>query len=281
MFGQSRGRSAPPALGQHFLRRGALAASLVQQTSVTRQDLVLEIGAGEGALTRPLAARAGRVLAVEVDARFAAVLREQFAADPRVEVVEADFLRLALPSEPYKVAGNVPFARTAEIVRRLTEAWLPPEDAYLVVQLEAAQRIAGAPVAAESLASLRLKPWWHIELARRLGRRDFEPPPDVDAAMLWLARRPRPLVDPEAAPLYRDFIAAGFGRRGQTVRASLGGAFTHRQLARLAHDLRFRLDARPSELSFDQWLGLFRAFALLAAPRARQAVHGATARLPR
>src|SRR5690606_28034143 len=114
------------------------------------------IGAGEGALTRPLAARAGRVLAVELDAHLASGLRAEFAPDPRVKVIEGDFLDLALPDAPYKVAGNVPFARTAEIVRRLTEAERPPDDAYLIVQLEAAQRFAGSPVAAESLASLRL-----------------------------------------------------------------------------------------------------------------------------
>src|SRR5690606_32341840 len=130
-------------------------------------------------------------------------MRAAFSPDPRVEVIDGDFLDLALPDSPYTVAGNVPFARTAEIVRRLTEADSPPDDSTLNVQLEAAQRFAGSPVAAESLASLRLKPWWHLEVARRLGRRDFEPPPAVDAAMLWLARRPRPLVDAEAARLYR------------------------------------------------------------------------------
>jgi 23S rRNA (adenine-N6)-dimethyltransferase len=252
-------------LGQHVLRRGALAADLVARSSIGPADLVVEIGAGAGALTRPLAARAGRVLAVEVDPRLAAALRAGFAEAPGVQVVERDFFDVPLPRERYAVFGNVPYALTARIVRRLLDAEPPPHDAWLIVQREAAERFAGAPFAAESLQSLLLKPRWHVEIARHLRRTDFDPPPAVESSLLWLAHRDRPLLAAGEHADYERFVRATLGGDA-TVRAALRRAFTPPQLARLARDLRLDLGARPTALVFGQWLGLFRAWSLLTQP---------------
>ena len=166
------------------------------------------------------------------------------------------------------VFGNIPFDITADIVRRLVES--PdrrPDDIYCIVQREAAERFAGEPYAHETLRSLLLKPWWHVEILRRLSRSDFHPPPSVDSVMLWLALRGRPLVEPGEAARYRDFVAACFGRSGDTIRRCLRGVFTGRQVARLARDLRFDPATAPSAVSFDRWLGMFR---YLSAGEARQ-----------
>ena len=253
-------------LSQHFLRSRALAASLVEQSSITGQDLVVEIGPGRGMLTRELARRCRRLVAVEIDERLVAELRAGFQDAPHVELVHGDFLRYRLPESPYKVYANVPFGRTADIIHRLVGASTPPEDAYCVVQLEAAQRFAGGPSASETLSSLLLKPWWHVEIARRLRRNDFDPPPRVESVLLSLARRIKPLVDETRRPLYEDFVTTSFGRRGSTVRQCLRGAFTGRRFARLARDLRFDPTSAPSDLTFDQWLGLFRYLELGIGP---------------
>ena len=245
-------------LSQHFLRRGALAASLVEASSICARDLVVEVGAGRGALTRELAARCGRLLAVEIDADLCGELRRAFAGTDRVEIVEADFLQLPLPRGAYKVFGSIPYARTAEIVGRLDRAPMPPHDAYLVVQLEAARRFAGAPWSAETRLSLLLKPSWHIEIARPLRRADFDPPPAVDSALIWFARRPRALVDARELPRYRQFVTAAFGRGGSSVRDGLRALLTPTQIGRLARELRFDPRGPASALRFDQWLSLFR-----------------------
>jgi 23S rRNA (adenine-N6)-dimethyltransferase len=248
-------------LSQHFLRSASLAAELVARSSIVPSDLVVEIGPGRGVLTRALARASGHVRAIELDARLARELREAVDA-PNVEVVRGDFLRTPLPDEPYRVLANIPFARTADIVRRLTDGKRPPEDAYLIVQREAAERYAGGPYADESVTSLSLKPWWHAEIVRRLRRTDFDPPPRVDPVMLWLGRRARPLVADVETRRYRSFVDGAFGR-GRSVRSALRRELTAEQIRRLARDLRFELKAPPSALSFDQWLGLFR-FASLA-----------------
>lgn len=243
-------------LSQHFLRSRALATSLVTQSSITRSDLVVEIGPGRGILTQGLAGRCRRLIAVELDERLYRGLLDTYCDAPHVVPVHDDFLRFPLPDDPYKVFASIPYSQTAAIVRRLASAPVPPRDGYPVVQLEAAERFAGGPYAPETQESLLLKPWWQVEIARRLRRTDFDPPPAVESVVLWLARRARPLMDPP--PAYGRFVAASFGRRGNTLRRCLRDIFTGRQIGRLARDLRFDPGAAPSEIAFDQWLGLFR-----------------------
>src|SRR6185295_5108016 len=96
--------------------------------------------------------------AVEQDARLAARLCERFAAYDNVTVVHADFLTYTLPSTPYHVASNVPYAITAALIRRLLHAARPPDSAMLILQREAAAKFAGAP--RETLFSLTHKPWF-------------------------------------------------------------------------------------------------------------------------
>ena len=263
MSGQRHRARRRADLSQHFLRSRALAARLVAQSSVSPKDLVVEIGPGYGVLTRELANRCRRLIAVEIDERLIAALHTTFQTAPHVELVHRDFLRFDLPDAPYKVFASIPYSRTAAIVRRLLDVVVPPEDAYVVVQLEAAERFAGGPYAPETLWSLRLNPWWQVEIASRMRPADFDPPPRVDSALLWFAGRLRPLVGDSQRSLYHRFIGASFGRRGVTIRQCLRGVFTGRQIHRLARDLRFDLSAPPSGLAFDQWLGLFRYFALL------------------
>ncbi|MXW65879.1 MAG: hypothetical protein F4Z72_02540 [Gemmatimonadales bacterium] len=153
---------------------------------------------------------------------------------------------------------SVRAAASSLIVRRLVRSDPPPRDAWLVVQREAAERFAGRPCARETQSSLLLKPWWQIEIARRLRRTDFDPPPSVDAVALWLARRTRPLVDRSQAADYRRFIRSCFGRDGRSIRRCLRSEFTRTQIHRLGRDLQFDPSGPPHSLTFDQWLALFR-----------------------
>lgn len=247
-----------PELSQHFLRSGALAASLVAHSSVSRDDLVAEIGPGRGLLTYALAQCADRVIAVEIDACLADEL--QTGSRSNIDVVTGDFLSYPPPSRPHKVFANLPFARTADIIRRVTTTTSLTE-AYLVVQREAAGRFAGYPYDCETIRSLSLKPWWHVEIVRRLRRTDFEPVPNADAVLLWLLRRDKPLIQEGEGDTYLRFLNSQLGTAA-TVRKALRRLFTHNQVRRLARDLRFSLDARPSELSFEQWLGIYRFLAI-------------------
>ena len=120
MSGVKRRHTQRLASGQHLLR-SPLADELAAAAGIAGGDLVVEIGAGTGRLTAPLAERAGHVIAIEVDPRLARLLRRRFQGDARVTVVEADGLAAAFPACPFRVVANLPFAITTPMLRRLLD----------------------------------------------------------------------------------------------------------------------------------------------------------------
>lgn len=215
----------------------------------------MEIGAGRGALTHLLSQRAGRLLAIEIDKSLVDNLQK--SVPDNTSLVHGDFLSAPLPVQDYKVFGNLPYSQTTNIIRKLTAATNPPTDAWVVVQLEAARRFAGAPWGKESLWSLRLKPRWHIEIIDQVRPAEFDPPPRVESAMMWLARRERPLLTIDEERAYMEMIERVY-RSGAAIRQAAHGLLTRTQIKRLARDLHFSESDHPSQLGFRQWLALFR-----------------------
>lgn len=264
---------------QHFLRRGALAASLVREVDFAATQQVVEIGAGLGALTAALAERFARVRAVEIDPALCARLRRRFAHRAAVDVVRGDFFAETLPRTPWAAVGNLPFHCGSAILGTLASAPCPPHDILAIVEERAALRHSGRPLADEGLRSLWLKIDWHVEITRRLAPRDFVPAPPVRAAALWMARRERSLVPAAARAAFRDLTATLFA--APTLARGLRLVFTAAQIRRLVRDGAFRTDDPPSALALEQWLAIFRTF-LREVPGERRAVlSGARTRLPR
>jgi len=251
-----RVRGRRPELSQHFIRARA-ARGVVRLLHGAAGDLVVEAGAGDGALTRALVDAGYRVVAVEKDGRLYARLRARFAGEPRVTCRHADFLAWPLPAgEPYRIVSNVPYGITAAFVRKVLQAARPPDEAVLVVQREAAEKFAGTP--RETLSSLSHKPWWEISIAGTLRRGDFVPAPRVRSAALRMVRRDAPLVPATSAGRYRTFVAGAFGHGSADASRALRGWLTSRQVRRLGREVGFGAHARTSELTFGQWLAVFR-----------------------
>jgi 23S rRNA (adenine-N6)-dimethyltransferase len=238
-------RAARRGLDQHFLRSSRLAAELVRAAGLSRDDLVLEIGAGGGRLTAELARVAGSVLAVEVDPFWAKRLSERFDAEPRVTVVEADALRAPLPTEAFRVVANLPFSCTTAFLHRLLDdPELPLRRADLVVAWGSA--LKRAAVWPSTLLGATWGAWWTFRIDRRLAASCFEPRPSVDAALLVVERRKAPLVRPAELHAYRAFVRRGFG---QGLRAVAPG----RQVRRVARR------SAPRDLDAHQWADLYRS----------------------
>src|ERR671911_678418 len=128
-------------LGQNFLKDRRIARRIVAESGVGGDDLVVELGAGGGMLTRQLARVAGRVVAVEYDPYWVLRLRERFSDDDNVVVVHEDALKVALPEVPFTVVANIPFCTTTSILHRLLDDPIaPPERVYLVVQRQVARK---------------------------------------------------------------------------------------------------------------------------------------------
>ena len=246
-------------LSQHFLRSRALASSLIIQAPVTRRDLVVEIGPGRGILTGELARHCREVVAVEFDRALCQGLRSRFRDNTRITIVQADFLRFRLPDAPYKVVGNIPFNRTAAIMRRLVQAPSPPDDAWLVVQREAGGAVCGRAL----LPGITVLAAAQTVVAGSRSRGGCNAPTSI---LLRMSKR-----SCSGSPAERDRSSIGrrrrtigvsirtcFGRGDHTIRRCLRSEFTRTQVHRLSRDLRFDPSGPPSSLTFDQWLALFR-----------------------
>jgi 23S rRNA (adenine-N6)-dimethyltransferase len=265
------------AYAQNFLHSPRLVDHLLDCSSIGPGDRVLEIGPGKGIITVELARRCRELLAVEKDPALAHLLRDRFADSPVVTIREGDFLHVPLPVPPYKVFANVPFNRTADIIQRLTESRCPPDDAYLAVQKEAAERFLGRQ--RESLRSVLLKPWFEPSLVYRFKRTDFIPAPHVEVVMLRLRKRGPPLIRASEAQRYRDVVTHLFTAWKPSLRAALAGMLSHRQITDLGRRLGHTLDSPPTAVPFEQWLALFAYVDDVTIVPSRQVFIGSEARL--
>ena len=222
MAGRRARRARPPRTrSRHFLRTSTLAAELVGDACLGPDDLVLDLGAGSGRLTAELARIAREVVAVELDPGLAAKLRGRW---PNVRVVEGDAVELPLPRVPFRVVANIPFDRTTDLLRRLLDdPRVPLDRADLVVEWGVAlKRALPWP---STVNDVRWGAWYRFSVSRRLTRADFAPPPLVDAGVLVIERRARPLVPEREAMRYAAFVARGFrhGLRAVAGRRAPGG----------------------------------------------------------
>jgi 23S rRNA (adenine-N6)-dimethyltransferase len=195
------------SLGQNFLR-SEQADQLVDSAAFAAGDLVVEIGAGRGALTYALARRGVQVVALEKDPHWADSLRREVGRrhlDGSVRVVRCDALDSRMPRRPYRVVGSLPFGATTAILRHLLDdpgSCLVRAD--LIVQWEVARKRAVMPPS--TLLSTTWAPWWSFEVVRRIPATAFRPVPSVDAAVLCVTRRDPPLLPPRMAGPYASFV---------------------------------------------------------------------------
>lgn len=262
---------------QNFLTDPALVDRLLDASSIGPADLVYEIGPGAGIITERLARRCRRVVAVERDPVLARRLQRRFADSPMVEIHEGDFLDVRLPAAPYKVFANIPFNRTAAIVTKLTRAAHAPDDQYLIVQRDAAERFTGRP--RTTLYALLLGPWFETGISYRFRPTDFTPPPGVEAVLLRIAKRGPPLVCAGDGQLYRDFVVSLFTAWQPSIAAALDRLCPRRWVRHVLETAGIPPDATPSETPFSRWLPLFEAFRRDADAGARRHIAGAEARL--
>lgn len=249
MAGRLAQRARRP--GQHFLRSRALVRSLVDGAGIAAGDLVVDVGAGRGAITAELVERGATVWAVEADPALAAVLRGRFG--DRVRVLEADARRLSWPRDSFAVVANLPFAGGTEILSSLLgDPAVPLRRAELVLQWEAAAKRSA--VWPSTLLGVVWGALYELTLVRRLAASAFAPPPAVDAGVLRAVRRPQPLVQPQELPEYRAFV-----RRAFDAQAPLRRVLPPRTAKRLADELGISAAALPRDLDARQWAAAFRA----------------------
>jgi 16S rRNA (adenine1518-N6/adenine1519-N6)-dimethyltransferase len=251
------------ALGQNFLIDANIRDIIVGAADPGPDDVVLEVGPGLGVLTEVLAARAGRLVAVEKDRILHAYLAEQFAGCPTVELIHADALELD-PGFPAragvtKVVSNLPYSVGSRILMNFFALAAPPVRITVTVQLEVGERLAAGPgTAARGLLGVWAQRSYAVELRKAIGPTCFCPPPKVKSVVVQMERLDGAGQGGDRYGFFRRLTKEAFGfRRKQmaTILARIAGRLgvtTDRALAAIgAAGLDPRI--RPEMLSVDEW----------------------------
>lgn len=207
-------------LGQHFLFDPAILGRIADAARLGPDDHVLEIGPGQGPLTRELARRAGRVTAIETDAKLAATLTAQFAGS-NVTIVHGDALEVEWPRADV-IAGNIPYQITSPLIER---ALTPPRPKWIVflMQLEVADRLAALPGSdAYGALSAGVQLVASVEKLFVVKAGSFRPPPRVQSAVVRLSPLAARLASSDAEEAAtRRLIQSAFQRRRQQIQRTL------------------------------------------------------------
>lgn len=217
--------------GQHFLISRRVLDRLLDTAALSAHEGVLEIGAGIGTLTVPLAEAAGAVVAVELDQALLPALREAVAGFPGVSVVQGDAMSLDLPRIvgplplPRKVVSNLPYNIASPLIVTLLERPLGFTRMVFTVQREVAERLA-AGAGGKDYGSLSVAVQYRAaaRIVMRVPRTAFYPPPDVESAIVSLEVRPKPAVHVDDEAVFFRVVRGAFAHRRKTLRNTLAGA---------------------------------------------------------
>jgi len=252
--------------GQHFLIDKNIVEKIVEALELEPSDTVLEIGSGQGILTRRIAERVKKVIAIEIDKRLFADLEEGLSRFENVELVCADFLKVRLrdifpkTSGNIKVVGNIPYNITSPILFRLLKEpfW---KTAVLMVQREVAIRILSEPSKKTyGSISVGVRSLANVKLVRHISSHVFRPKPKVDSTILKFEILKNRLIPKEMEDRYLFFVRSIFSQR----RKQLINALTHRlgcdkgEVSKALKRADIQEEFRPENLRPEDFIRLFK-----------------------
>lgn len=264
-------------LGQNFLVDPSAAQRIVDALGDVSGRKVIEIGPGKGAITSLLAARAGKLIAIEFDRLLATQLRFEYSRKPSVEIIEADVLRVDFDTlvqgelhgttdrQPHfegrraKVVGNLPYYITSDILLRLFEFHRNFDEIVIMVQREVAERIAAHPGSRDfGLLSATTQLFTDAELLFTLPPGAFMPPPKVHSSVVRLRVAPKAESLQVEAPKFIEFLKMVFGQKRKTLANNLKGNYEPARIAEELKKNKVAPTARAEELSLAKLAGVFR-----------------------
>jgi 16S rRNA (adenine1518-N6/adenine1519-N6)-dimethyltransferase len=271
------GLRARKSLGQHFLVDREVLEKVASAAELGTSDIVIEVGPGLGVLTKELAKRAGFVIAVELDDRLAAILKQDMTAAKNVSVINEDILRidpaalikkqkLNLPDlkdkpDNYKVVANLPYYITSAVLRYFLEASLKPRLMVVMLQKEVAEVIVAEP-GKMSLLSVSVQFYGKPEIVSYVPAESFHPAPKVDSAILRINVYPRPPIAVDEIDDFFGLVRAGFcAPRKQLVNTLAQGLGLSKPEALSLLDRADIIYKRRAEtLSVEEWQRLWQIF---------------------
>lgn len=249
------------SLGQNFLNSKEIIGDIVAASGADKDDLILEIGPGEGILTEGLLAAGAKVITVEKDDRLIAPLQRKFTKEialRQLELVHADILDVELPhmaKSPYKIVANIPYYITGQIIRMFLESDSQPISMTLLLQKEVAERIVAGD-GKESLLSLSVKTYGDPEYIRTVGRGAFTPHPNVDSAILNIKDISKQKLGGLDEKFFFNILHAGFAHKRKQLMPNLSIMYKKETLMRAFEKSGIDSKARAEDLALTTWIKL-------------------------
>src|SRR3989344_1418293 len=252
------------SLGQHFLKSRDALRKIIQAGEISRDDVILEIGPGKGALTEQLLAFGCQVLAIEKDKELVQYLQEKFEKEikeKRLILTQGDILKLKIENlklKIYKVISNIPYNITGAILKKFLSEETQPRLMVLLLQKEVAERII-ARGGKESILSISVKAYGEPKVIGKVPRRYFSPEPKVDSAIIAIKNISRKNFAPTkvGAPTrvgeekFWQIIKKGFAHKRKKLSGNLKNAVPAAILAKYS-------EKRAEDLTLDDWIFLAR-----------------------
>ena len=218
------GGRTPPIrknLGQHFLDDPRILDRIADALELTPDDTLIEIGSGRESLTARLHGKVRRLICIEYDRALAARLRERYAGDASLTVIQADVLTVdfaEIAGGPFKLVGNIPYYLTTPILFKALEPPRPSRAVYLV-QREVAHRLAAKPGTSDYGAlSVNAQALSRIEVLFRVAPGSFHPPPKVESAVVRVTPLDSRVIADDEQPNFRKLVQDAFGLRRKQMR---------------------------------------------------------------
>jgi 16S rRNA (adenine1518-N6/adenine1519-N6)-dimethyltransferase len=265
------------SLGQHWLHDEASLNAMIDAGDLSSTDTVLEVGPGLGTLTKKLCQKVKKVIAVELDDKLAANLKNHIIQGRTlnqgpswmdgaegVEVLEVvhqsilDFDLSIMPNN-YKVIANIPYYLTSNLIRKLLEYPNRPSRIVLLIQKEVAERIVADP-GNHSILSVSVQFYAQAELGPEVPDKLFTPPPKVDSQIIQITPRFQPLFPDVAEKEFFKIVKAGFSEKRKKLRSSLSGSLgiSKDTVDEWLKRSNISANARAQELDLNDWYQLYK-----------------------
>lgn len=252
---------AKKSLGQNFLRSEKALASIIDAGDPKADDIILEIGPGEGVLTERLLRLAGKVIAVEKDDELFERLKNslvRYIELDKLDLVHGDILDFD-PSAPsfyhdltYKLIANIPYNITGAIFKKFLSADYQPELMVLLVQKEVAERIV-ARDGKESILSISIKAYGKPKYIETVKAGSFVPAPSVDSAILLIEGISKDFFSSFSEDKFFELVRAGFSSKRKKLSSNLSTLFPKDEVEKAFADLGIDTNTRAEDISIDTW----------------------------
>ena len=263
---------ARKGLGQHFLIDREVLELITSAAELTPADVIVEVGPGLGALTRELARQAGWVIAIELDDKLAALLKQTLASFNNVTIINDDVLKIEpgawLKEQkvrfPYKIVANLPYYITSPVLRHFLEASAKPQMMIVMVQKEVAEAIVAKP-GEMSLLSVSIQFYGEPRIISYVPAQCFYPAPKVDSAILRIDPYPQPTLAVTDVGSFFDLVRAGFTAPRKQIANSLaqGLGLPKGEVLSLLEKADVVSQRRAETLTLGEWAQLWRVFTRL------------------